>query len=219
MATTQERRIATTRLPSGRAVLGAVLVATAAAAVLVAHRSASEPPTTRFVVLTQQVDAGHAVTADDLGTIAAEVPAGVSVVAEQDAEDLVGRVARTTLQPMDLLRATDLYDTGRFTTPGSTEVAVELGPAAALLDTVEVGDLVDVLSTDPDGEGTRTIAREVRVSAVQGGADDGGIGASGTVRVRLGVPDVATAEGLVDAAVRTELTLALPLRGPEQDAP
>jgi hypothetical protein len=219
MATTQERRIATTRLPSGRAVLGAMLVATAAAAVLVAHRSASEPPTTRFVVLTREVGAGEAVTADDLGTIAAEVPTGVSVVAEEDAEDLVGRVARTTLRPMDLLRTTDLYDAGRFTAPGSTEVAVELGPAAALLDTVEVGDLVDVLSTDPDGEGTRTIARAARISAVQGGADDGGIGASGTVRVRLGVPDVATAEALVDAAVRTELTLALPLRSPGQDAP
>lgn len=219
MATAAERRITTARLPSGRAVVGAMLVATAAAAVLVAHRSASQPPTTRFVVLTQQVDAGQAVTADDLGTIAAEVPAGVSVVEEGDAEDLVGRVARTSLRPMDLLRSTDLYDAGRITGPGTTEVAVELGPAAALLDTIEVGDLVDVLSTDPDGEGTSTIARAVRISAIQGDADEAGIGASGTVRVRLGVPDAATAETLVDAAVRTELTLALPLRDPGKDAP
>lgn len=201
-----------TWLPTGRAVVGAVLVATAAAAVLITHRAASQPPTTRFVVVTREVPAGQVVDAADLGTVAAELPADVAAVAAEDAERLVGRVARTRLEPMDLLRPGDLHEAGRFTTPDSTEVAIELPAAAALVDTVEVGDLVDVLSTDPNGEGTTTVARGVRISGVQG-ADDDGIGASGTVRVRLGVDDGALAEALVDAAVRTDLTLALPRSG------
>lgn len=210
--TANRTRTRSTWLPTGRAVVGAVLVATAAAAVLITHRSASQPPTTRFVVVTRELQAGQAVGADDLGTVAAELPADVSAIAEQDAERLVGRVARTRLEPMDLLRPDDLHEAGRFTTPDSTEVAIELPPAAALLDTVEVGDLVDVLSTDPNAEGTTTVARGVRVSAVHGDDDDG-IGTSGTVRVRLGVDDAAIAEALVDAAVRTELTLTLPRSG------
>jgi hypothetical protein len=143
----------------------------------------------------------------------------LSVVPAEQADDVVGRVARTTLRPMDLLRSTDLFDAGRFSAAAATEVAVELRPAQALLGTIAVGDLVDVLSTDPDGQGTATVALAVRVSAVRGNGDDEGIGATGTVRVRLGVPDAATAEALVDASVRTELTLALPLPAPAAEAP
>ncbi len=203
------RSAAPTWLPTGRAVLGGVLVVTAAAGVLVAHRAASEPPTTRFVVVTSDVAVGRPVGAGDLGTIAAEVPDGVEVVRDEDADELVGRVARVPLRSMDLLRPGDLYEAGRFTTADTTEVELDLPPARALVGTLEVGDHVDVLSTDPDRSGTATVASGVPVSAVVDG-DGAGIGATGTVRVRIGLPDAATAEAVVDAAVRSEVTLALP---------
>jgi hypothetical protein len=203
------RGAAPTWLPTGRAVLGGVLVVTAATGVLVAHRAASEPPTTRFVVVTGDVAAGHPVAASDLGTIAAEVPAGVEVVRGEDADDLVGRVARVPLRSMDLLRPDDLYEAGRFTTTETTEVELDLPPGRALAGTLQVGDLVDVLSTDPDRSGTTTVAAGVPVSAVVDG-DGTGIGTTGTVRVRIGLPDAVTAEAVVDAAVRSEVTLALP---------
>jgi hypothetical protein len=202
-------------LPTGRALVGGALIATAVAAVLISNRSASQPPTTRYVVVTADIAPGDVLRAEQLGTVAAELPADLSVVAAEDAQGLVGRVARVALTSMDLVRPDDLYERGRFTPPASTEVALEMTPAAALIDTIRVGDRVDVLSTDPDGNGTVTIATGVPVSAVADPSDDG-IGASGTVRVRLGLPDTATAAAVVDAAVRTEVSFTLPVAGPTE---
>ena len=197
-------------LPTGRALMGGVLIACAATGVLVAHRAATQPPTTRFVVLTRDVDAGAAIRADDLGTVAAELPDDLSVVDGAAAEDAIGRVARVPLRSMDLLRTGDLFETGRFVDPTMTEVVLDLTPAQALFGTITDGDRVEVLSTDPDRTGTATIASDVLVTDVAGDDGSSGIGATGTVRIRLGLPDRPTAEAVVDAAVRTDVTLALP---------
>lgn len=209
-------RRAPTWLPTGRGLVGGVLVVTAVAGVLVAHRAATQPPTTRYVVMTRDVASGDPVGVDDLGTIAAELPDDVGAVSGVEADGLIGRVARVPLHDMDLLREGDLFEPDRFTTPGTTEIALDLTPAQALLGTLQVGDRVDVLSTDPDGVGTTTVATDVLVSEVHDD-DAGGIGATGTVRVRIGVADTASAESVVDASVRTEITLSLPAPGPTDD--
>ena len=208
---------ARTWLPTGRALVGGALIVTAAAGVLVAHRSASQPPSTRYVVITRQVEAGSALNAADMGTATAELPSGLSAVPADQAQQLIGRVARVPLNAMDLLRPDDLFEPGRFRSPATTEVALDLTPAQALLGTLRVGDSIDVLSTDPDGQGTATVATGVVVTEV-GGDGDGGIGAAGTVQVRVGLPDPSAAEAVVDAAVRTEVTLALPPPGGEGGA-
>lgn len=204
-----ERR-ARTWLPTGRAVVGGVLVATAATGVLLAHRAAGDLPSTRYVVATADLPAGSVIGAGDLGTIAADLPDDVTAVDEADATDMVGRVTRVPVAAMDLLRPGDVHEPGRFPTADTTEVAVDLPPAQALSGTLRAGDRVRVLSTDAAGAGTTTIAEDVFVSQV--GVDDaaGGIGSDGDVRVRLALPDPATAQQVVDAAVRTEITLALP---------
>ncbi len=199
-----------TWLPTGRGVLGGALIATAVAGVLVAHRAAAQPPTTRYVVATHEIEAGTLVGPDDLGTIVADVPDGTAVVPAEDADRLIGRVAQVPLHPMDLMRDGDLFAKGRFTASAAIEVALELPPTQALLGTLRVGDRVDVMSTDPSGQGTTVIATGVMVTEVADADQDAAIGTSGTSRIRLGVPDSATAEALVDAAVRTEVTLALP---------
>ena len=66
-----------------------------------------------------------------------------------------------------------------------------------------------MLSTDPDSTGTRRVADAARVTAVSS-PDEGGIGADGSVRVRLGLPDGETATAVVDASIRSELSLILP---------
>lgn len=199
-----------TWLPTGRGLLGGILVASAVAGVLVAHRAASQPPSDRFVVVTNQVDAGSPLRSEDLGTVAAQLPDGVSAVPAERADQFVGRVARVQLEPMAMLRDGDLYDRGRFAPPAATEVALDLSPSQALLGTVRVGDRVDVLSTDPNGQGTAVVAAGVIVSDVGADQDGTAIGSAGAVRVRLGLPDAVSAASLVDAAVRTELTLVLP---------
>ena len=204
------------RLPSNRAVVGGLLVTIAAAGVFVAHRSATTPPTSRYVVLTRAVEPGAAITSDDLGTIALDLPDDLAVVDADDIDAVLGRTAAVRLDELDLLRPGDLYDTGRFTDRGSIEVAIELPAARALDNTIATGDAVDVLSTDPAGRGTSTVAEGVLVTGVQA-PDGSGIGADGNVVVRLGLPDRATAEVVIDAAVRTDVSLALPAPGGAAD--
>lgn len=197
------------RLPSGRATIGAVLIAIAAGGVFVAHRSASAPPQTRYLVATRSVDVGTVLSASDLGSIALDLPAEVGAIRESDAQRLVGRTVRSPLDELDLLRATDLAEPGRFSSPDAVEISVELSPARALSGALRVGDLVDVLATDPSGAGTTTIARGVAVVDL-GSNDADGIGRSSGSRVRLSLDGPEQAELVVDAAVRAELTLALP---------
>lgn len=198
------------RLPSGRAVVGGLLVTLAAAGIFTVHRQASRPPTTRFVVATHTVEMGEVLRADDLGTIALELPRGVAGVPAADAERLVGRVAATRLDELDLLRPGDVLAAGRFDDPQAVEVALELPPARALERVIHPGSLVDVLSTDPDGEGTTVLASGVRVTEVGNPAEGAGIGSSGAVRVLVSISGSDAAARLVDASVRSELTLVLP---------
>jgi len=196
-------------LPGPRALTGAALIVVAAAGVLMAHRSASQPPTTRYVVAARDIPAGHALSPDDLGTLAADLPSGMPAVAATDASTLLGRVTRGAVSELDLLRPTDVVDAGRFTEPGSVEVPVQIDPARALDGAIRAGSRVDVLSTDPDAQGTTVLAREVPVVSVAGPSEDG-IGGSPGLRVRLAAPDADAATAIVDAAVRSRITLVLP---------
>lgn len=203
-------------MPSSRTLVGGLLVLAAAAGVLSAHRAASSPPTSRIVVLTRDVRAGAPIQAEDLGTVAADVPDDLEVVWAGAAEQMIGRVTRTALSSMQPLRPGDLFEAGRFDGGRRVEVSIDLPPAQALAGSIRTGDLVDVLATDPNAVGTSTVVSNALVSEID--LDDASIGSSGDVRVRLGVADAATAEALVDAALRTDVTLALPAPSP-RDAP
>jgi Flp pilus assembly protein CpaB len=195
-------------LPSGRAVVGSALVVIAAAGVLSAHRAAATPPTTRVVVVTRDVPAGAVLEAADLGTVAVDLPAGTGAVSGDDAQEVIGSVARHDLREMDLLRPSDTGRPGSDPAPGSVVVPVEIERARALADRVHPGARVDVLATDPDGTGTQVLASDVLVVAVDD-ADDS-LGARGGVGFRLALADAGTATAVVDAAVRSQLTLVLP---------
>lgn len=199
------------RLPSGRAVLGSALVVVSAAGVLAVHRAATRPATTRFVVAAHEIQAGAVLTARDLGTMAMDLPSGVSAVPSGRATSLVGAVARHRLGRLDLLRPGDVAKDGDAPKAGSVEVPVEVDRERSLGSSLQVGSRVDVLSTDPDGVGTTVLARGVLVTEV--GRRDEGIGSSGGIGVHLALEDVTTVASVVDASVRSQLTLVLPRPG------
>ena len=196
------------RPPSGRAVVGGLLVALAAAGVLSAHRAASTPPSTRYLVLTADVAAGTTVSADHLGSVALDLPGELAAVREAEAETVLGRVAATGLDELDLLRPSDLHEPGRFADPDAVEVALDLPSSRAMLGALEPGHRVEVLATDPAAAGTDRVAGATVVDP--GDVEQGGIGSASTVTVRLSVADGDAAAAVVDASVRAEVTLALP---------
>ncbi|GEM_PF-1395828 len=224
---TQARARLKRNLPSGRACVGAVLVTLAATGVLFAHRSASQPPTSRYLVATHSIRSGQIITAQDLGSIAVDLPSQLTAIPASQADNLIGRVASTSISPSQLLRPEDALAVGRFIDPTAIEVSLELPPAQALQGLLQQGSLVDILATDPEpdpntGLATTVLATGVRVSAVgdpntpDGSSQDAssessaGIGASGQLRVVVSVSGPETATLLVDAARRAEITLVLP---------
>ena len=198
-----------TRLPTGRAVVGACLIVIAASGVLIAHRSASRPALDRYVVTVRPIEAGATLRADDLGTLAVDLPPGVVAVPADEATQLIGRVTTHSIATDELLRPSDTFDAGRFSDPETIEVALDLPGANALQGVVGAGSVVDVLRTDPDQGSTVVLVAGVRVSAVDGGTGDA-IGADGSTRVLLAVSGADAATALVDGARRAELTLVLP---------
>lgn len=200
--------------PTPRAVVGGALVATAAIGVLLSQRAATAPPTTSYVVAVRSVPAGSTLTAADLGTVAAQLPADLSAVEKADADHLIGRRTRVALGQMDLVREGDVFEEGRFGETAANEVVLDLPPAAALHGVISVGDHVTILSTDADTTGTTTVASDVLVTGVQS-QDEDAIGLDGGIRVRVGVPDIQTAQAVVDASIRSDVTLVLPAPGAE----
>ncbi|MGB3412826.1 MAG: RcpC/CpaB family pilus assembly protein [Microthrixaceae bacterium] len=197
------------QLPPRRALIGGALVALAAMGVFVAHRNASTPPETRYLVASRDVSAGTVLTSGDLGSVALDLPNDMNVVEAEGAAELIGRVASTNLNKLDLVSPTDVYSDGRFAATDSVEVALDLPAARALAGLVRPGSMVDVLSTDTNQGGTEVLAQEVRVSSVDE-SRTAAIGSSGAVRVVLSVNGSETARALVDASLRAELTLVLP---------
>jgi len=172
-------------LPSGRAVLGGLLVAVAMVAAYAAASGAADRPGGRAVVAARDLPIGHRIEPGDLRLAAVDAP-----------DDVVGRLfsspevldgARTTadLQPGDLiLRSTVVAgdDHGPDTRPFSLPVDRERAANGRL----RPGERVDVLVTFGTGEAARTdvVAIGVRLLAVEelGRAT---IGASGKLLVTV----------------------------------
>jgi hypothetical protein len=195
------------RLPSLRAAVGAGLVLAAAAGVLSAHANATRPPSTRYTVARTDLPAGHKIAAGDLGVVAVDLPRGARSVPAASAEQLVGRTTAVPLRRLDLLRPADLAPKDGSGGPGVVvplDVETARAPGAAL----RPGSVVTVLATDPDSTGTVTVAPAATVVAVD--TADESLGTSTTRHVRLRVATPAAAAGLVDAAVRSTITLTVP---------
>jgi Flp pilus assembly protein CpaB len=137
-------------------------------AVLVALQAQAAPPPPRSSVLVASRDlaAGVPVSADDL-TRGAFAPDSVP-------EGVIGRLAdavgRTTVGPVrrgEPLTDVRLLGAGMLERhPGSVVVPVRIGDQAAV-DLLRVGDRVDILAADPQGDGpATTVASRVPVVAI-----------------------------------------------------
>lgn len=192
-----ERRVG---LPSGRAVIGGLLMALAAIGTFLAYAGATADDSIDVLIATRDLRRGELLTADDVELVPVDLPGGVrGLFGAADAA-----VGRQMVAPVDageflLASATVTPTDGEET----LEVAVAL-PGTRAAGRLRAGDRVDVFSTW-SGEVTELIAVDARVLEVRGG--ESALGGGDTVVVRLAVADFAQVEALVHAQAAGDLTM------------
>ena len=189
-----------------RVLAGAALMTIAAGGVVFAHRASQQPPSTRYLVVTEEVAAGSPVGTEQLGSVAMELPDSVNALEEQDSHEVVGRIAGRNLLPSTLISAADVLEEGMFEDPDEQQVTVAVDPSRIRASTVSPGRSVHVMSTI-DGATSRVAT--ARVTSI-GDDGDGGIGSNGTVPVGLAVDGEQAATAIVHANVLGTVTLVLP---------
>lgn len=197
--------IAGVSLPTGRAIVGGLLVAVSGLGILAAHRAATLPDRTEWLVVRRPIAAGATIAADDLALAPMTLATGSRSRAVDDPADVIGRIALVPLAPGDLVLRSTTATTGDATAPGR-RVGLALGAADALGGALEVGDRVDVVSVPPPDGASEVIVRGALVSAVDDGSE-GGVGAVDDVRLILEVPDEAAAKRVIDAHADAGVTL------------
>ena len=106
-----ERPMASSRgsaLPSGRAAVGALLVAIAALLSFATYLRASGPARGRFLVLTHDLAAGDALSASDVRTARVDIPKDIAQQLVDPATPLEGVVTLIPLRAGQFLQAGDL---------------------------------------------------------------------------------------------------------------
>ncbi|MGL5825780.1 MAG: SAF domain-containing protein [Nocardioides sp.] len=182
--------------------LAAVCAGVAVAAGLEAN-SVPPPPTEEVLTAARDLPGGRVLRPNDLRIVRVApqtVPAGVE-------PDPVGRMLASPLRRGESITDVRLVGKGLLDGHrGLTAVPVRI-PDPAVVDLLRVGDSVDLIGTDPQGGGTRTVAGDVVVLAVPPtDPESSGIGLSGALVVLGTVP--ADAEKVADAAVQEFLSIA-----------
>ena len=192
-----ERRVG---LPSGRAVIGGLLMAVAAVGTFLAYTHATADDTVGVLIATHDLRAGALITAADIELVPVHLPnevrglfgsveaaVGRRIVAPVDAGEFLQ--ASATIAPID----------GDET----LELAVAL-PASRAVGHLVPGERVDVFSTW-GGSVTELIAVDARVLEVTGGG--GTLGGGELVTIRLALADFHQVEALVHAQSAGDITM------------
>ncbi len=185
-----------------RRLLAAVLTAVAVAGGL--HAAAAPPPASvRVLTAARDLPAGTVLSGADLAEdefAPDSVPAGLTT-------DAVGRTLASPLrsgEPVTDVRLVGAALAGSH--PDRTALPVRL-PDSAMVDLLRVGDVIDLIATDPQGSGATVVAAAVPVLAIPPADEDvGGDGQAGALVVVGAAPEEVTR--LADAGVRLFLTYA-----------
>lgn len=194
--------------PNGRALLGALLVTVAAVGAFALARSGSAPPTTRYAVAVRAVAPGERLAAGDLELRAMELPEGVRRLSFTDPARLVGAVALGPLAADQLVQSpTVALDADARTAIGPRHevtfpVARDRAPAA-----LRRGERVAVLATFGTGSDARTVVSVPDAVVLAFEAEGEGIGARGTARLTLGLPDAGLVLDAVHATQVAEVSV------------
>jgi len=193
-----ERRVG---LPSGRAVVGGLLMALAAVGTFLAYADATADDAIEVLIASNDLAPGDTIDAGDVELVPVELPSRVrGLFGAVDAA--VGRQVVAPVGAGELLLASSTA----VPVQGAEhlEIAITL-PASRAVGGLRAGERVDVFSTW-SSDVTQLIAVDARVLEVSGGAREG-LGASDTTVVRLALADFAQVEALVHAQAAGDVTM------------
>ena len=193
-----ERRIG---LPSGRAVIGGLLMAIAAIGTFLAYADATADDTIEVLIAARDLRPGETISARDVRVVGVDLPGDVrGLFGAVDAA-----VGRQVVAPVDA--GEFLQASATATTPAggeSLEIVLAL-PGNRAVGRLQAGERVDVFSTW-GGAVTELVAVDARVLEVNGGS--GPLLSSGEqVVVRLALTDFAQVEALVHAQAAGDITM------------
>lgn len=191
---TIERRVG---LPSGRAVVGALLMTVAAVGVFLAYVGADADPRADHVVAARDVPAGSVLTADDLTTARLDLGASVGDASFRDAAALVGQRLLAPLAEGELVQRSAV--TGTPQDGPRNELTFRIAASRALNGDLVAGDLVDLYVSDQDG--TTAVASDVTLLAAPLSAG------RGELVLRLAIADDDVLVEVIDALNRGDVTV------------
>jgi Flp pilus assembly protein CpaB len=187
-------------LPSGRAVVGGLLVIIAAVGVFAAYTQASAAPRTRWVVAKRNIQVGQRLTAEDLGQIAINLPETMHsrVFTESGAQSLIGAVAIAPIARAELIEASDVRraEAGLIV---PEEISFAVSADRAVAGTLQPGERVDVLATygAQDRSYTCAVVRQALVlRTIRGGE---GLESANTRVLTLGLSNADEANAVAHA--------------------
>jgi Flp pilus assembly protein CpaB len=193
-------------LPSGRALVGGLVVAVSmVGAYLVA--TGGDAPRGRVVVASRPLPIGHQLGLDDLRVEPVDVPDALASATFANPDDLVGTVTVAPLTADEIVGRSAVVELGPDGPAGRTlsfPVDLERAGNGHLL----AGDQVDVLATYGTGTTARTtvVARRVRVLDLER-AGSSTLGSNGRVVVTVSLTDGAEVLATAHAAEVAAITL------------
>jgi Flp pilus assembly protein CpaB len=192
-------------LPSGRAVVGGLLVAVAMLAAFALANRPHHGPTGHVVVARRAVRLGSRLSTDDLRVESIDLPDGVASGTFSATSDLEGAVALAPLGPGDIVERSSV-GTGTTGGPGA-QMSFPLDRERALDGRLEPGETLDLLATYGTGNDARTsvVAHGVRLVDVDDAHE--GLEGTGKLVVTVELPDPDLAVPVTRASAVATLTL------------
>lgn len=192
-------------LPSGRAVVGAFLVAAGAIGIFSVYQASSQTPERYYVTAKRDIAAGEFISESDLALVPVDLPDQLMRHAISSPELLVGT---TTLAPIK--EGQLIWTSGVVKPDGSPELAqisIPVNPGNALGGRLLPGERVDVLltSTAAGAPQVTKISSAARVVRVDSG--DRSVGGNGAMTLVLAVPPEEL-EDMAKASAAGTVTIA-----------
>lgn len=193
------------RLPTGRAVLGGLLVTLAVLGVLLASQLGDDSTFRDVVVAREDLAPGTVIAPEHVAQIRIRLADDADWVVEQP-EQVYGSVLLGPVGRLEFLQKANVAEGNPSSVPsGLAEVSIEIDPGRAP-SRLAPGELISVLATYDDEDPARTELIADRVVVLSYSNGEGDFSTSSTV-LRLGIADGAAASAIVTASLTGEISI------------